>query len=148
MANEDALILDGEVPNVPGLTILYITPLSKGDDGYCVLTGTFSARAVVPIHSHTGQCTSVTAPTPRRTSARRIDGDISYLSILGRVVRSLSAWRARARIHAAERQSLSSLARLDDHTLGDIGLNRADLTARWLCRPGVGSKCTSMEAKA
>jgi uncharacterized protein YjiS (DUF1127 family) len=134
VTNKDAQTFDAEVLNLPRLTIRYITPLSNSDDGYCVLKGTFSPGGVAPIHSHRGYETLVAAA--RRTSARRIGGDIRHLSMLGRIVRAVSAWRARARTYVAERQSLSSLARSDDHTLSDIGLNHADLIARWLCRRG------------
>jgi uncharacterized protein YjiS (DUF1127 family) len=60
----------------------------------------------------------VTAPCP----ALRIAPD---LSVLGRIVLAVAPWRARARADAEARRSIFYLARLDDHTLRDIGLNRA-----------------------
>ena len=51
--------------------------------------------------------------------------DCPELSVLGRIVRAVTAWRARARADAEARRSMFYLARLDDHTLRDIGLNRA-----------------------
>ncbi len=55
------------------------------------------------------------------------DGNSPSLSVLDRAVGAVSAWRARGRADAAERRSLSCLARLNDHTLRDIGLSRTNL---------------------
>ncbi|MBV8652144.1 MAG: DUF1127 domain-containing protein [Alphaproteobacteria bacterium] len=72
---------------------------------------------------------SVTAARP----ALRIAPDFS---VRGRIVRAIAAWRARARADAEARRSLSILARLDDHTLRDIGFNRTDF-----CRKGMKPRC-------
>jgi uncharacterized protein YjiS (DUF1127 family) len=63
----------------------------------------------------------------RSGSTRPASESTPSLSVVGRVVRVVSARRARARAHAAARQSLSYLTRLDDHALRDIGLSRVDL---------------------
>ena len=55
-------------------------------------------------------------------AALRIAPDFS---VLGRIFRAVAVWRARARADAEARRSIFYLARLDDHTLRDIGLNRA-----------------------
>jgi uncharacterized protein YjiS (DUF1127 family) len=62
--------------------------------------------------------TSVAAARPALGVARDF-------SLLGRMVRAVAAWRARARADAEARRSMFCLAELDDHTLSDIGLNRA-----------------------
>jgi uncharacterized protein YjiS (DUF1127 family) len=72
---------------------------------------------------------SVTAARP----ALRIAADFS---VLGRIVRAIAAWRARARADAEAERSISCLARLDDHTLRDIGFNRADFY-----RKGMKPRC-------
>jgi uncharacterized protein YjiS (DUF1127 family) len=59
-------------------------------------------------------------------SAGRVRGNVPCFSLFGRVLRAAAAWYARARADAAARRSASCLARLDDHTLRDIGLSRED----------------------
>jgi uncharacterized protein YjiS (DUF1127 family) len=44
--------------------------------------------------------------------------------VLDRIVRAVAAWRARARADGEARRSMFCQARLDDHTLRDIGLSR------------------------
>jgi uncharacterized protein YjiS (DUF1127 family) len=74
----------------------------------------------------------------RGGSTRPANGNTPNLFVFDRVVHVVSTWRARARTHAAVRQSLSCLARLDDHTLRDIGLNRVDLYREVLKPPRYG----------
>jgi uncharacterized protein YjiS (DUF1127 family) len=74
----------------------------------------------------------------RGGSTRPANENIALPSVLGRVLRAVSARRARARAHAAARQSLSCLTRLDDHALRDIGLNRVDLHRKLLTPPYYG----------
>ena len=74
----------------------------------------------------------------RGGSTRSANENSAVRSVLGRVLRVASARRARARAHAAARESLSCLTRLDDHALRDIGLNRVDLYRQVLNPPFYG----------
>ena len=91
---------------------------SDGKDRYCVVEGTTAPDVVLPFRSRMDRETSVAAGRP----ALRIAPEVS---VLGRAVLAAAAWRARARADAEARRSMLCLARLDDHTLRDIGLNRA-----------------------
>jgi uncharacterized protein YjiS (DUF1127 family) len=96
---------------------------------------------MMPVRLDAGMSVSSVAPWPcgaRGGSTRPANENTASLSVLRRVVRVVSARRARARADAAARQSLSCLTRLDDHALRDIGLNRVDLYREMLKPPYYG----------
>ena len=74
----------------------------------------------------------------RGGSTHPANENTASLSVLRRLVRVVSARRARARADAVARQSLSCLTRLNDHALRDIGLNRVDLYGEMLKPPYFG----------
>lgn len=52
MTKGNAQVLDGEIFDLLGPTIQFVTPLSDDDAGFCLLRGTIPPGVVVPIHSH------------------------------------------------------------------------------------------------
>jgi uncharacterized protein YjiS (DUF1127 family) len=102
---------------------------SDGNDRYRPVEGTPSPGVVVPFRSRMDRGTSVAAARPAL-------GIAPDFSVLGRIVRAVAAWRDRARADAEARRSMFCLARLDDQTLRDLGLNRVDFY-----REGMKPRC-------
>ena len=119
MINRDIQVLVTEDLHPRGFTFRTAAAPSDRKDRYCRVEGTTAPGVVLPFRSRMDRGISVAA-------ARQALRTAPEFSVLGRIVRAVATWCARARADAEARRSMFCLARLDDHTLRDIGLNRVD----------------------